>query len=133
MTHDETNVTETVTLSASADIVQHIGERRHDPTLHAWLNDADAPGPTGPDDTSYEVALSELEDLVARVREDERGKTRGEYLALVAKDSLEVRVDALRDAVEAIKNEWVKSRSEVGDPPLRMQVVDAIEALGGER
>ena len=43
-------------------------------------------------------------DLIARVREDERGKTRGEYLALAAKDSLEVRAAALRDAIAAVES-----------------------------
>lgn len=82
----------------------------HDPTLHAWLKDADAPGPTGPDDTSYDVALSELEDLVARVREDERAA-------------------ALRDAVEAVK----LSCSADIELVERSEVIAAIEALGGDR
>lgn len=78
----------------------------HDPTLHAWLNDADAPGPTGPDDTSYDVALSELEDLVARVREDERGYAKQTSTAIMAYD--EGRRDgyaaALRDAIAAVES-----------------------------
>lgn len=107
----------------------------HDPTLHAWLNDADAPGPTGPDDTSYDVALSELEDLVARVREDERGYAKQTSTAIMAYDEgkRDGYAAALRDAVKAVKSEWAKSRKETGDPPLRMQAVAAIEALGGER
>lgn len=36
------------------------------------------------------------------------------------------------DAVEAVKTEWAKSRSETDDPPLLMQVIAVIKTLGGK-
>lgn len=77
-------------------------------------------------------------DMIALVREDMRDcDAHGDTIRYRCQHYQQGRKDgyaaALRYAVEAVKSEWAKSRNETGDPPLRMQVVTAIETLGGER
>ena len=81
-------------------------------------------------------------DLIARVREDERGKTYEDWDWPAFLVRARAREEALRDAVEAVKSETkagpLFSVRNSGDPQRGWDAavrhaIAAIEALGGER